>query len=388
VPALLRCRWETKVGGRLTAPTVCDGKLFTASVDEHRVCAVEAESGKPLWNFTASGRVDSPPTLCQGRAIFGCRDGAVYSVRISDGALAWRLCPAPQERRVMVSGQLESVSPLFGSVLVQDGAAYVTSGRSSYLDGGIELCRLEPGSGKILSRTTIYSPDPETGKQPPQSAPYQMPGARADILSADGDHVYLRENVFDKQANTQTSGNPHLFTLTGFLDDSWAHRSYWIFGTECSLATGCSKREKDLIYGRLLVFDDSLVYGYGRATVHWSNQLQDGPYRLFAAKYGEAAPQWAKPLPIEVRAMVMAGKTIFVAGPPVSENVAQEKSDGDRKGVLLAISAADGTVLQQYQLSAPPVFDGMGAAGGRLYLALENGGLACMDKMGSEQAAK
>ena len=180
VPASLRCRWEAKIGGRITAPTLCDGKLFAASVDEHRVCVVEADSGKPLWSFTAGGRVDTPPTLHEGRAIFGCRDGAIYSLRMSDGALAWRLGPARPDRRIIANGQLESVSPLFGSVLVHDGEAHFTTGRSSYLDGGIDLCRLEPSSGKILYRTTNYSPDPETDKQPPQAAPYSMPGARAD----------------------------------------------------------------------------------------------------------------------------------------------------------------------------------------------------------------
>jgi outer membrane protein assembly factor BamB len=384
VPTVLRCRWETKVGGKLTSPTICDGKVFVASVDEHRLCALEADSGKSLWNFTADARVDSPPTLYQGRAIFGCRDGAVYSVQMADGALAWRFHAARDPRRVEVNGQLEAASPVYGSVLVSDGAAYCTAGRSSYLDGGIDLVRLDPASGKTLSKTAIYSPDPETGKQPAQSAPYAMPGALADILSGDADHVYLRDAVFDKQTNAQPSGNPHLFTLTGFLDDSWAHRSYWIFGTQCSISTGCCKREKDLIYGRLLSFDDTTIYGYGRATVHWSDQLQDGPYRLFAAKYGEEAPQWAKPLPIQVRAMVLADKMLLVAGPSTEEKSTAANSNASRKAELLVVSAADGSVLARYALDASPLYDGMATAAGRLYMALENGRIVCMDQKASE----
>jgi len=383
--------------------------VFVASVDEHRICAMDADSGQSVWHFTAGARVDSPPTLNQGRAIFGCRDGYVYSLRASDGELAWRLRVAREGRRIAACGQLESASPVPGSVLVQNGVAYATAGRSSYLDGGIDLYRLEPETGRILSRTPIYSPDPETGKQPKQFAPSAMPGARADILTGDGSGVYLRDMVFDKRGVELSKGSPHLLTLTGFLDDSWAHRSYWIFGTHCSVSTGCSRRDRNLIFGRLLVFDESMIYGYGRRQVHWSNQLQDGAYRLFAVKRGEGTAQtsassrrgeasrspavelWTRPVTIQVRAMVLAQNTLFLAGPPTnrpSSLVHRRSSDesretknegrGEKGGLLYAVSTADGTELSQYRLDSSPVFDGMAAAYGRLYVSMEDGSLLCL----------
>ena len=384
VPAVLRRRWQADVGGTLTSPTVAGGKVFVASVDEHRVAAMDADSGRPVWQFTSGARVDSPPTVYQGRAIFGCRDGHVYSVRTSDGELAWRLRAARDERRIASCGQLESVWPVVGSVLVQDGVAYCTAGRSSYLDGGIDLCRLESGTGKTLSRTEIYSPDPETGRQPEQFAPSAMPGSRQDVLSADGSHVYLQDAVFDEQGVRESEESTHLFALTGFLDGSWTHRSYWIFGKHCSISTGCSGREKDLVYGRLLVYDESTVYGYGRATVHWSNQLEDGPYRLFAVRRGEGTGKWSQALPVHVRAMLLAGKVLFVAGPPAAERLWPGEDAESREGRLVAVSASDGTVLAECRLDGPPVFDGMAAAGGRLYLSLEDGRLVCMDKKVAE----
>jgi len=379
VPADLRRRWQVNVGGKLTSVTVAGGKVFVASVEEHRVSALDADSGAPAWHFTAGARVDSPPTLYDGRAVFGCRDGCVYSVRASDGALAWRLRAARAERRITARGQLESASPVRGSVLIQDGAAYFTAGRSSYLDGGIDLCRLQPATGKVLSRTPIYSPDPQTGRQPKQYGPAYMPGALADILTGDGEYVYLRDMVFDAHGARQPKGKPHLLTLTGFLDGSWPHRSYWIFGTRCSISTGCSGRDRNLISGRLLVFDRSIICGYGRERLHWSNQLQDGPYRLFALKRGDGTVQWAKRVMIRARAMVLADKVLFVAGPPADAGGATEGRDEGRGALLVAISASDGTELARCRLDSPPVFDGMAAAGGRLYLSLENGRLVCMD---------
>ncbi len=378
VPAVLRPIWQADVGGKLTSPTVADGKVFVASVDEHRISALGADSGQSIWHFTAGARVDSPPTIYQGRAIFGGRDGYVYSVRTSDGVLAWRLRAARQERRIAACGQLESASPVLGSVLLQDGVAHCTAGRSSYLDGGIDLCRVEPETGRTLSRTPIYSPDPETGKQPKHSAPAVMPGARADILSGDGNHVYLRDLVFDKRGAALPEGSPHLFTLTDFLDDAWAHRSYWIFGTRCSISTGCSGRDKNLIYGRLLVFDGSTIYGYGRSTIHWSNQLQDGAYRLFAVERGEGTARWDRPVTLQVRAMVLTDKVLFVAGLPADAGHGPGGRDDSQGGLLMAISASDGTELARYRLDSSPVFDGMAAAYGRLYISSTDGKVLCM----------
>ena len=122
---------------------------------------------------------------------------------------------------------------------------------------------------------------------------------------------------------------------------------------------------------RVLYFNDSTIFGYGRKNVHWSNQLQDGAYRLFALKQGERTPQCTESIPIQVRAMLLADKVLFVAGPSIN-------TEKNQPAQLLAFSAADGTRLAQYSLEDTPVFDGMAAAKGRLYLSLENGQVICM----------
>ncbi|MHC4155035.1 MAG: outer membrane protein assembly factor BamB family protein [Planctomycetota bacterium] len=380
VPAVLRRKWQVRVGDKLTAPVVASSKVLVASVDEHTVAAIDADTGEAAWRFTAGARVDSPPTLHQGRAIFGSRDGYVYNVRASDGKLTWRLRAARDDRRIAAHGQLESASPVLGSVLVRDEIVYATAGRSSYMDGGIDLYRLQPLTGETLSKTSIYSPDPETGRQPKQSAPATMPGARADILTADDSHVYLRDMVFSKHGVNVGEGKPHLFTLTDFLDDSWTHRSFWIFGTKCSISTGCSGRDRNLIYGRLIVFNESNIYGYGRKQVHWSNMLQDGPYRVFGMSRGETAKRWEKAVPIQVRAMVLTGKVLFVAGLLAEEIDGPDGPDESRGAVLMAISASDGTELARCPLDCPPVFDGMAAAYGRLYISMKDGSLLCLEE--------
>ena len=380
VSAILRPRWQFNAGAKLTSLTVANGRVFVACRDRHEVVALDEGSGTAAWTFTAGGRVDSPPTIYGDRVLFGCRDGYVYCLRTSDGSLVWRFRGTRTPRRIMVCGQLESASPVHGSVLVQNRVAYVTRGRSSYTDGGIDLHRLDPGTGKMLSRTQVYSPDPKTGRQPPQFAPYAMPGVRSDILTGDGEHVYLRDMVFDNQGVEGPQGRPHLLTLTDFLDDTWAHRSYWIFGTRCSISTGCSGRDRNLISGRLLVFDGSNIYGYGRKTYHWSNQLQDGPYVLFAqGRQGQGKRKWARPVPLQVRAMILAHNILFAAGSSFEIENGPGAPDEAQGALLLAVDASNGATLAQYRLKAPPVFDGMAAVENRLYMTLENGSIVCME---------
>jgi hypothetical protein len=68
---------------------------------------------------------------------------------------------------------------------------------------------------------------------------------------------------------------------------------------------------------------------------------------------------------------------LFMAGTAVKPISWSAEDDGDQ-ALLLAISAVDGTELARYRLDCSPVFDGMAAANGQLYLSLENGSVVCL----------
>ena len=100
VPADLKLRWTGKLAGRLSAPVAAEGKVLVASVDTHGVHALDAETGRKIWSYTADGPVDTPPTLHTGLALFGCRNGCVYGLCADDGKLAWKFRAASGERLV------------------------------------------------------------------------------------------------------------------------------------------------------------------------------------------------------------------------------------------------------------------------------------------------
>ncbi len=100
--------------------------------------------------------------------------------------------------------------------------------------------------------------------------------------------------------------------------------------------------------------------------------------------------RWTRQTPFYVRAMVVAADTIFIAGPPEQTKTAGSALElddgaealaawnGDRGALLWAVSAKDGTKLTERKLDAPPVFDGMAVAGGRLIIATTDGNVICM----------
>lgn len=467
IPASVKRAWQAELGGRLSSVVVAGDRLLVASIDAHLVYALDASTGRTVWTFSAGGRVDSPPTVHRGRVLFGSADGWVYCLRVTDGQLAWRFRAAPDDRRLVAQDQLESAWPVSGSVLVENDAVHLVAGRSAFLDGGMRLVRLDPQTGRKLSETVIDDRDPDTGKNlQTQIKAQDMPVALPDILSSDGRSVYMRAQAFDLAGNRRhvaplklnvnrrrgVAAKPeeavevgdHLFSRSGFLDDSWFFRSYWVFGKSVDSNYGGWFRPGHFApSGRLMVFDHACVYGFDRKPEYLCNasvqeyylyradrqvsreaieRVQKAARRIDSASpsRGAASSDWAvrkqfslasqsaatfhwaqgNP-PIQARAMVLAGKTLFVAGPPdvLDEEAALRNPDdpairkrlasqtaalrGRQGAQLLAFDAADGRLLAAWELGSMPTFDGMAAARGRLYLTTVDGKVICLGSQGT-----
>ena len=98
--------------------------------------------------------------------------------------------------------------------------------------------------------------------------------------------------------------------------------------------------------------------------------------------YVRTAPEkWQQMVPLRIRAMVLAGDTLFAAGlPDVVDPDDPATSFKGRKGAFLcAYDAKSGKQISKMKLPAPPAFDGMSATEGRLFLALEDGAVVCFE---------
>jgi outer membrane protein assembly factor BamB len=435
LPDTLNKKWSVSLGGgKITQPAIAGGKVFVATTDTHTVYALSADDGKEIWSYTVGGRIDSSPTIYKSTVLFGSADGWIYCLTAADGKLVWRFRAAPTERFVTAYGQLESLWPVHGSVLIQNDIIYATAGRSTYLDGGIVLYRIDPTSGKQLSRTMLYHLDPKTGKQITKESGFNMDGTTSDVLVGDGESVYLKYFAFDREGKRATENSDHLFAIAGLLGEDWFVRSYWVVGRGKPGAGwgGWANAAKANTFGRILCFNDDNVYGYGRTKVaaaavghkadayHLFNRSRKAPAPKPAVKPApkpapkkpaakgkkpgkrrrkprprpvpKSPPIWSDVESLIVRSMVLGGDKLVVAGPIdlgkkksgilAFENEAEALAGFEgAKGVYLrVVSAADGKKISELKLTAMPTFDGMSAAGGKIYLSLRDGSIACFGK--------
>ena len=287
VPTKLTQAWSRKLGGKLSRLTAANGKIYVAAIDRHTLYAIDAATGEVGWSFMASGRIDSPPTIDGGRVYFGSHDGFVYCLREQDGALVWRFLAAPREAVLVADDQPESVWPVHGSVLVLDNTVYAVAGRSMYLDGGVWLVRLDATTGELLGEVVHDNRDPKTHQDlMSKHGHLTMPAALPDILSSDGKSLYMRSQRFDLDGQReglsplhpdgtrngtlalgadQAGAGRHIFCPSGFLDDTWFHRAYWIYGRNFpGGASGWPVAGNYTPAGRILACAENTVYGYGR----------------------------------------------------------------------------------------------------------------------------
>ena len=431
VPDALEVRWQIELACRASQPVIVGDRLWVAERDAHSVRCVSAANGSDRWSFTAGGRVDSTPTVHDGMVLFGCRDGAVYCLRATDGALVWRFRAAPGPERLVAFEQVESVWPVSGSVLVQDGTAYFAAGRSSFLNGGIVVYGLDPRSGEVRCTHHLEGPWPDV--QSEAGRPFAMEGALPDLLVGDGSNLYMRRIKFDAELNRLPvaresdlgeldMGTPHLVATGGFLDDSGFDRLFWMHSHRWP---GFYFSQQSPKAGQLVVFDESAAFAvkYFYRRIQWSPAFFPGEhgYLLFAddidneptldergkpkkaiewlpketltdshrrggrgvekgTGYVRQSPaKWQKMVPLRIRAMVLSGNRLFAAGTP---DVLDPKDPlaalEGRSGAQLHVYAAeDGALVESYPLSSLPAFDGLSAANGRLYLATQDGKVVC-----------
>jgi hypothetical protein len=305
--------------------------------------------------------------------------------------------------------------------------AYVAAGRSSYLDGGILLYGLNPRTGKVVCQARVRgehpgADDPSVGEPipprriaqntvdrktlmaPDKSDSFSMAGGvRPDVLVSDGSSVYLHQMRFDRQCVKQETPGRHLFSTTSLLDPSEVHRTHMVLGTGdfsrmpvaySWIANALKPRwgvHLAVPYGLLLAFDEQTAWGVRRAggyvlfaEKHKAFAAAEEPLPDFRKPAEDAPPRWtwSSKLAMRPRALVRAGERLFLAGMPglTGQQDSHAAFEGRKGGLLVVASAADGKKLWDQKLDSPPVWDGMAAASGRLFISTLSGHVVCLSR--------
>ena len=433
IQATSKLKWSVEFPGQLTQPVVADGKVLVADKDNPVLCAFTADTGEEVWKFIPSGRIDSSPTIYKGLVYFGTSDGFVNCLDLRDGSVRWKYQAAPALANHMYLERMEATHPVHGNVLVMNDRLYTVAGRSMFNDGGIRFLILDALTGGKIRELIMDDKVPGTNEQlQMQHEILNMPMALSDLLSSNGEKIFMRYQPFDLEGNrldlmfasrrygyepntygtdikeihsklggeAQRGQDAHLFSATGFLDDSWWHRTYWVFGRyQASGHNGYTQAgSQGSPAGRMITFDQDRIYTWGRLKWYfkWSEEYV---YHLHAKDY-DYNDQWSVMLPILVRAMVASDDRLFVLGPKelmrqdeikqritekeVQQVMAEQEKglNGESGSMLLAVDKQSGKILSGCRLPIAPLLDGMAGAYGRLYVSTTDGQLCCLAEEG------
>jgi hypothetical protein len=421
----LAVRWTAMLGGRrdgrfaadwkenpyvrgpVTPPVVAGGRVLVAQPDRHCVVALDAASGEVQWTFTANGRIDSPPTVWRGLCLFGTRSGWVYALRASDGRRVWRLRVGPTEERIVSFGQLESSWPVAGSVLVSGDTAYVAGGRQPLADGGVRVLALDPATGQVrwqhridslpiknwyggaglefdgfdllVAEAAKPSPDAPTPAAAAEGGPdfVTLSRWRMDPKTGEAEVVHRRGFAYYRTAGGGVMAPRGLWTYGPRMDYipsgprpgrpdyvRTMPRPLMVFRESTLVASSDDKQRlfrKDFTPKAAAEFNDTwfnqrhVPRGSRKGDKSRADRLAHGAAWTVEAFDGGGKGQG-------VAALVLVGPTVFAAG---------------RTGGLRAYALADGRRLAERDLP-PPVWDGMAAARGALYVSTADGRVLCL----------
>jgi outer membrane protein assembly factor BamB len=397
-PILHDWRENPVIKGPLSAPTVANGMIYVTRPNAHEVLAVDMKSSKVRWRFTANGRVDTPPAIHKGLALFGTSAGFVYALRADTGEMVWRLQAAPSNERIVAYGQVESPWPVPGAVLVIKDIAYFAAGRQPLADGGILVFAVNPLNGE---RHWVHRLDTI-----PQKGDYENSGLDFDpfdILHAEGDGIALSRWIISKDGKDMAVDKWNAFAKIDTGSGScYIPRGSWTYGARHQHRFPGEARRRPLT-----VFRDNKVFGSRNGTTELFRRdynLEDGekfdskwitgwaasgmarkgekPYRTYRiADKAEwiqdlFTPEEQKAKPVKrgtqlynrLHAIALADNALYVA---------------HEDGRLLKLSKDDGKQLSETKIPTPS-WDGMAIAEERIFITTQTGELVCLGAPFSE----
>ena len=184
--------WQDALAPRLSAPVVAHNTVYVAACCEGEVVALDLATGRERSRAATGARIDSPPTVHGGLCLTGSHDGYLYAFASDTGKLVWRTRVAPEERRLVAFGQVESAWPVVGSPLVVGNVGYAIAGRSTEMDGGCAMLAFDPATGATRWAARVSA----------------TPGRRCDVLAWRDDAIAMQRWTFDPAEGNDAGDRP------------------------------------------------------------------------------------------------------------------------------------------------------------------------------------
>jgi outer membrane protein assembly factor BamB len=163
-----RVKWKFPTGNRIVSSPVINNKRLYFGSDDGNVYAVDAESGRQIWQRSTRGPVPSTPAVANGIVYVTSYDGSFYALNADSGALKWKFATGG-ERRFEAKG-LHGMQPkdqtiadpfdiYLSSPVVADGVVYFGSGDGNVyaLDASTGDLRWKFKTGNVVHASPAFS---------------------------------------------------------------------------------------------------------------------------------------------------------------------------------------------------------------------------------------
>jgi outer membrane protein assembly factor BamB len=357
--------------GALSAPTA-DRRVVVVSLPEHHeVVAIDIASGKVRWRKATLGKVDTPPTLSSGLAVYGSEGGFVTARSLDNGALVWQFQAAPTDGLVMHHGHFASTHPLPGTVLVLGDRVIALAGHHTDL-GGLHAWVLDLRSGKILAKRILDAQRASIINNGVLVADHNQVGF---WLGGNKSSVHLSLELKDLPAEKETSSPPLRFDRNGTrvrfrtADGRGGSTHGW---KQAMQATAGGLR------AHRVAIDGAAAYGLQDPTSRMRHKVNVASSNTLVAMRGTwrekkqiwATSQKALGNPESLSALIKAGDRLYLGG---------GLRDGS-SGFVMVVDATSGSVLARHELPARVTECGIAAADGKLLVCCEDGTVICFGR--------
>jgi len=166
--AFHKVKWQFRTKAQILSSPAVVGNIVYFGCNDHRLYAVDLETGAKKWEFKTEGRVLSSPAISNGLVYFLSYDSNFYAVDAATGTLKWKFKTGGERRFIArhLHGMEPAAEPVpdpfdfyLSSPVVTDGTAYFGSGDSNVyaLDAATGSLKWKFKTGEVIHASPAFS---------------------------------------------------------------------------------------------------------------------------------------------------------------------------------------------------------------------------------------
>jgi eukaryotic-like serine/threonine-protein kinase len=126
-PGAMKLKWRFRSGGPIRSSAAASAGVVCFGSRDGKLYAVDASTGALRWSFETGGDVSSSPAIAAGSVYFTGGDGHIYALNLADGRKKWKFETGAEIPYFYIPGEPRTYDYWSSSPVVAGGTLYVGS---------------------------------------------------------------------------------------------------------------------------------------------------------------------------------------------------------------------------------------------------------------------